>query len=67
MNTMANNKTLEQLIQEQKAFSANVGKRVNAHTDKKAQDVKTFVAAAGGRANKCDGQWVPLPCHAIEA
>lgn len=52
MNTMANNKTLEQLIQEQKAFSANVGKRVNAHTDKKAQEVKTFVAAAGGRVNK---------------
>ena len=49
---MAKNKTLQQLMDEQKAFSAAVGGRVNKHTDRKTQETKTFVAATGGRVNK---------------
>lgn len=45
-------KTLQQLIDEQKAFSAAVGGRVNKHTTKKTQEAKTFIAATGGRVNK---------------
>lgn len=50
VNTMAK-KTLEQLFAETNQVSAEVGKRANAHTDRKTAEVQTTVALVGKRVN----------------
>lgn len=44
-------KTLEEMFSETKYVSAEVGRRVNAHTDKKTSEVQETVARAGKRIN----------------
>ncbi len=44
-------KNLEQLFAETNHVSAEVGKRVNAHTDRKTAEVQTTVAKVGKRVN----------------